>query len=474
MGPLSSQELRRLVEQGVVTPQTPVSADRVTWHAAITLRGLFPRTVPAATAPKTSVPPAAASVSGQQGSAAAVKPATLKQAVPLDRRNVAGGLAIAKELSRIPIAEAAFETSWPTDSKPSTVARKKRNPGWIVGAIAGIGAACCLVVVISFLMARKDRQPLQVGTETQVSGAGGKPREPQNTDVTVHSSEILRQARAAAVAQLDKTPKKQVYGKNDSANTLSASPSFLCRIAAAQVKEGNTREAIDTLNEFQVPEMATLFGIHSRETWIAIVAAQVEHGDTEAALRTAERFSNDQNGTEILAGLGEARGKAKKPDLANAAFHKARQLAGDYVQRLAVLAGCAVRGGNSELAKEILDFVRREESKDDKFSYLSEDQILEALAIDAYQRDDEESATSYMRDIRGDLFKDSARREMVAFFGRKGQVHTEYLNDGIAFAVAKTIASKHIRTAAFAEVACYYAKAGQTDAAQRIFSQSQS
>jgi hypothetical protein len=71
-GPLSSQELRRLAEQGVVTQQTDVSADRVTWHAASKVRGLFPNPPPAVAAaeeattskavpPPVPLPPAAPS-----------------------------------------------------------------------------------------------------------------------------------------------------------------------------------------------------------------------------------------------------------------------------------------------------------------------------------------------------------------------------------------------------------------------------
>jgi len=58
LGPFSSQVLRNLADQGLVIPQTPVSVDKVTWHAAVKVRGLFPEIVPAAVCPHPStVPP---------------------------------------------------------------------------------------------------------------------------------------------------------------------------------------------------------------------------------------------------------------------------------------------------------------------------------------------------------------------------------------------------------------------------------
>jgi len=90
VGPLSSQELRRLAEQGVVTPQTPVSADRVTWHAAMTLRGLFPGGVPAGVAAQTSAPPQAPAQPAMSPPPAAppVPPASVVSPSALPNRHV--------------------------------------------------------------------------------------------------------------------------------------------------------------------------------------------------------------------------------------------------------------------------------------------------------------------------------------------------------------------------------------------------
>ena len=42
-GPLSLQELGRLVQQGLIKPGTPVSSDKSAWHDAASIAGLFSR-----------------------------------------------------------------------------------------------------------------------------------------------------------------------------------------------------------------------------------------------------------------------------------------------------------------------------------------------------------------------------------------------------------------------------------------------
>jgi len=54
IGPLSNQELKDLVQQGSVTPETPISVDKSTWHEARTVKGLAFRQSPVA---QSTVPP---------------------------------------------------------------------------------------------------------------------------------------------------------------------------------------------------------------------------------------------------------------------------------------------------------------------------------------------------------------------------------------------------------------------------------
>ena len=69
LGPLPSQVLLRLAEQGEVTPQTLVSADKVTWHAASAVRGLFPRSATTVAGVHASASPLIVPPSDSQASA---------------------------------------------------------------------------------------------------------------------------------------------------------------------------------------------------------------------------------------------------------------------------------------------------------------------------------------------------------------------------------------------------------------------